>query len=135
LSFLLDTDVCSAVIRGRPEAARLRLRAAIAQGDPIFTSGIVVFELWYGASRSAQARVHEARIESLLSQLRALPFDADDAREAGVVRATLEAAGKPIGAYDVLIAGQARRRGLTLATGNIREFSRVPSLDLEDWLN
>lgn len=135
MSFLLDTDVCSAVIRGHPKAARPRVRAALAQGEPIFTSSIALFELWYGASRSSRARVHEARVQALLTQVRLLAFDPDDAREAGVVRATLDAAGTPTGAYDVLLAGQARRRGLTLVTGNVREFARVPGLDVENWLS
>ena len=55
-------------------------------------------------------------------------FDEDDARAAGAVRAELEAVGKPIGAYDVLLAGQARRRGATLVTSNTKEFARVPGL-------
>ena len=64
-----------------------------------------------------------------------LTFDPEDAREAGVVRATLDSAGTLIGAYDVLLAGQARRRGLTLVTGNVREFARVPGLEVENWLS
>jgi tRNA(fMet)-specific endonuclease VapC len=60
-------------------------------------------------------------------------FDDEDAREAGRVRAELELAGKPIGAYDVLIAGQARRRAATLVTSNVTEFTRVVGLKLEDW--
>lgn len=56
-----------------------------------------------------------------------------DPREAGTVRAELETAGKPIGAYDVLIAGQARRRGVTLVTSNVSEFDRVAGLKWEDW--
>jgi tRNA(fMet)-specific endonuclease VapC len=61
------------------------------------------------------------------------PFDEEDAQEAGTVRAELEIAGKPIGAYDVLIAGHARRRGATLVTTNVGEFDRVAGLKGEDW--
>jgi tRNA(fMet)-specific endonuclease VapC len=60
-------------------------------------------------------------------------FDEEDAREAGTVRVELESAGKPIGAYDVLLTGQARRRGATLVTSNAREFGRVRGLAWEDW--
>lgn len=60
-------------------------------------------------------------------------FDDDDAREAGVIGAALEASGTPIGAYDVLLAGQARRRGAVLVTSNTNEFARVSGLTLEDW--
>jgi tRNA(fMet)-specific endonuclease VapC len=60
-------------------------------------------------------------------------FDEDDARAAGTVRAVLETVGRPVGAYDVLLAGQARRRGATLVTSNPKEFSRVQGLKWEDW--
>jgi tRNA(fMet)-specific endonuclease VapC len=63
-----------------------------------------------------------------------LGFDANDARHAGQVRASLAAAGTPIGPYDVLIAGQALARNLTLVTSNVREFRRVPGLRVKDWL-
>ena len=62
-----------------------------------------------------------------------IPFDASDAREAGAIRADLETIGRPIGPYDLLIAGQARARGLILVTANNREFQRVKGLDCEDW--
>lgn len=65
--------------------------------------------------------------------MRVLNFDQDDAREAGEIRATLRAAGTPIGPYDVLIAAQARRRDAVLITTNTREFVRVPGLRIEDW--
>ena len=62
-----------------------------------------------------------------------LPFEPEDAAHAGDIRAELEKAGTPIGHYDYLIAAQARRRGATLVTANVREFARVPGLLLADW--
>jgi tRNA(fMet)-specific endonuclease VapC len=62
-----------------------------------------------------------------------IPFDDDDSRAAGEIRAELEAAGTPIGAYDVLLADQARRRGATLVTSKLSEFRRVASVKWEDW--
>lgn len=62
-----------------------------------------------------------------------LPFDPEDGKEAGHIRAILERAGIPIGPYDVLIAAQATRRGATLVTSNTAEFARIPQLNLEDW--
>jgi tRNA(fMet)-specific endonuclease VapC len=62
-----------------------------------------------------------------------LDFDREDARKAGEIRASLANAGTPVGPYDVLIAGQAVARGLTLVTNNTREFQRVASLRIEDW--
>lgn len=67
------------------------------------------------------------------SPISTVEFDPDDAIEAGSVRATLEAAGTPIGPYDVLIAAQALRRGATLITANIGEFARIKGLIVEDW--
>jgi tRNA(fMet)-specific endonuclease VapC len=94
-----------------------------------------VFELRYGASHSGTADQSHARLDRLLAgPYIVLDFDRDDACEAGDIRAVLKKAGTPIGPYDVLIAGQARRRGLTLVTGNVREFRRVPKLKVENWL-
>ena len=65
--------------------------------------------------------------------MQVLDFDAEDAEEAGDIRATLQRAGTPIGPYDILIAAQARRRDALLVTANTREFARVPGLQIEDW--
>ena len=69
----------------------------------------------------------------LSGDLDLLDFDDEDARTAGQVRATLGKAGTQIGAYDVMIAGQALRRGLTVVTANTSEFSRVTGLSWQDW--
>jgi tRNA(fMet)-specific endonuclease VapC len=85
---------------------------------------------WTGCHRIATVG-GVARVEAL--QFEVLDFDREDARHSGEVRATLAAAGTPIGPYDVLIAGQAIARGLTLITHNTREFLRVPQIRVEDW--
>ncbi len=88
---------------------------------------IVRFELEYGCAKSAAGERSRAALEVFLSAgFDQPPFDLDDAREAGEIRAGLEARGTPIGGFDTLIAAQARRRGATLVTGNLREFERVP---------
>ena len=97
-------------------------------------SSIVAFELWYGVGKSQRRESNTQRLEAFLAgPLEWAEFDEGDAREAGAVRAELESAGKPIGAYDVLLAGQARRRGATLVTSNAREFGRVRHLAWEAW--
>jgi tRNA(fMet)-specific endonuclease VapC len=84
--------------------------------------------------KGARRGANEQRLETFFAgPLELLPFDDDDARAAGEIRATLEAVGRPIGAYDLLIAGQALRRGMTLVTANVSEFSRVAGLRWEDW--
>ena len=73
-------------------------------------------------------------LEQFLSEgFERVPFDLEDASEAGEIRAFLEMRGEPIGHYDILIAAQARRRGATLVTANTREFERVPGLLVVDW--
>ncbi len=94
----------------------------------------MLFELWYGIANSRrQQHSIETLAGFLAGPIQVLNFDADDAREAGDIRAALAQAGTPIGPYDVLIAAQARRRGATLVTANAREFARVPGLKTEDW--
>jgi tRNA(fMet)-specific endonuclease VapC len=97
-------------------------------------SSVVAFELWYGVGKSQRRESNTQRLEAFFAgPLEWGRFDEEDAREAGSVRAELESAGQPIGAYDVLLAGQARRRGATLVTSNAREFGRVRRLKWEDW--
>jgi tRNA(fMet)-specific endonuclease VapC len=100
----------------------------------ILVSSIVAFELWYGVAKSQRKDSNTQRLEAFFAgPLEWVLFDEEDARAAGTIRAELEATGKPIGAYDVLLAGQARRRGATLVTANTKEFTRVSSLKSEDW--
>jgi tRNA(fMet)-specific endonuclease VapC len=131
---LLDTNVAIAVLNDRPAAVRGHLRAALEAGEEVGLSSVVVFELRYGAERSARSAQNHARIDEFLAgPLRVLELTAADAAEAGAVRAELEARGTPIGPFDLLIAGQARARGLGLVTANLREFQRVERLKVESW--
>lgn len=88
-------------------------------------------ELYFGAFRSQSIEQNLALVDRLRFEV--LPLDQDDARRAGEIRAALAAQGTPIGGYDVLIAGQASARGLTLVSRNVREFARVESLRVENW--
>jgi tRNA(fMet)-specific endonuclease VapC len=134
VTYLLDTNACVALINGTPQEVRRRLRRAVARGATILMSSVVGFELWYGVAKSQRREANTERLNAFLAgPLEWIDLDEDDAREAGTVRAELERAGKPIGAYDVLIAGQARRRHARLVTSNAREFDRVPGLQWEDW--
>jgi tRNA(fMet)-specific endonuclease VapC len=93
-----------------------------------------VFELWYGVAKSTRPEANARLVETFFAgPVTLLDFAPEDAKVAGRVRASLEAVGKPIGAYDLLIAGQALRHQLTLITANAREFSRVKGLDWQDW--
>ena len=134
MSYLLDTNAVVALLRDRPAKVRERYREAEKSGDYLALSSVVLFELWYGVAKSSQVPENTERLRILQSgDLDLLDFDDEDARMAGQVRASLEKAGNPIGAYDVLIAGQALRRGLTVVTANTTEFGRVTGLSWQDW--
>jgi tRNA(fMet)-specific endonuclease VapC len=134
VNYLLDTNTVVALLRNKPANVRHRFRQAEASGDYLALSSVVLFELWYGVAKSSQVPENTERLRILLSgDLDLLDFDDEDARTAGQVRAALEKGGTPIGAYDLLIAGQALRRGLTVVTANTAEFARVPSLTWQDW--
>ena len=133
-TYLLDTNACIALINGSQPTVRRRFQRAITQSSVILISSVVAFELWYGVGKSQRKESNTQRLEAFFAgPLEWTPFDDDDARAAGAVRAELEAVGKPIGAYDVLLAGQARRRGATLVTSNVKEFVRGAGLKWEDW--
>jgi tRNA(fMet)-specific endonuclease VapC len=134
VSYLLDTNACIALMNGAPAAVRSRFEKAIRGDFKVYVSSIVAFELWYGIAKSARVETNTRRLETLLSSsIMTLPFENEDSRAAGTIRAALEAAGKPIGAFDYLIAGQALARQLTLVTANVSEFSRVKGLTWQDW--
>jgi len=134
MTYLLDTNACIALINGKPAAVRTRFQKAVAKGAQVNLSVVVAFELWYGVEKSTQREANTKRLEIFFGgPLILLPFEEEDAKTAGRIRAEIEAAGRPIGAYDLLIAGQAVRHNVTLVTANTKEFSRVKGLVSEDW--
>ena len=134
MTYLLDTNACISLINGTPKEVRRRFQRAIKKDATILVSSVVAFELWYGVAKSQRKEANAQRLEAFLAgPLEWTPFDQEDAQQAGRVRAELEIAGTPIGAYDVLIAAQARRHGVTLVSSNVGEFARVTGLKWEDW--
>jgi tRNA(fMet)-specific endonuclease VapC len=134
VDYLLDTNACIALINGEPASVRKRLQKANAAGARALVSSIAAFELWYGVAKSARQDFNRKRLETFLTgPVTILPFTEADAQAAGTIRAALEATGKPIGAYDLLMAGQAVHHNLTLVTANVSEFSRVKGLLWQDW--
>ena len=132
--FHYRTSACIALINGKPPSVRLRFRTEIAAGGKVFVSSMVAFGLWYGVARSLQPDANRHRLEAFFGgPISLLAFDDEDAQSAGAIRAALEASGKPIGAYDLLIAGQALQRKFTLVTANVTEFARAKGLAWQDW--
>ncbi|MYB35265.1 MAG: type II toxin-antitoxin system VapC family toxin [Gammaproteobacteria bacterium] len=130
MKFLLDTNTVIHIIAGH-RGLISHLSSHVPSDFAI--SSVVMFELYFGAFNSKRISENLARIDAL--QIEILSLSAIDAKVAGSIRADLKSKGTPIGAYDLLIAGQAVARSLTLITGNVKEFRRVSNLSCEDWLN
>ena len=129
--YLLDTNACIRVLNGTsaPLIARLRSHAP----SDLRVSSVTRAELLYGARRSARVAENLRLLTGFFAPLVSLPFDDACAEEYGALRATLSAAGRPIGPNDLLIAATALAHDLTLVTHNLREFSRIAGLKIEDW--
>ena len=134
MNYLLDTNVCIALINGSSSKVRSRFIQAVHRHAELTTSLIVAHELWYGMAKSQQvARNANALTVFLSCEVALLDYTEQDAQAAGEIRAELERQGQRIGEYDTLIAGQAFARNLVLVTANTREFERVKGLIVEDW--
>ncbi|OQA41490.1 MAG: tRNA(fMet)-specific endonuclease VapC [Chloroflexi bacterium ADurb.Bin325] len=129
MSFVLDTDHCVAVLRGRLDVNRF-----VEPGAMLYITAITVSELIYGAHKSDRPEVHMAAIDELLAAVVVLPFDTSAARQTGQLKDGLRRAGLLPGEADLQIAGIVLSYGHTLVTHNRRHFERVPGLELVDWL-
>jgi tRNA(fMet)-specific endonuclease VapC len=131
LSYLLDTNILSDLVRN-PGGAVAKQIARVGE-DSVCTSIVVAAELRYGGLKAGSEKLAE-RVDLILSALEILPLDIPSDREYAVLRHTLTSQGTPIGPNDLLIAAHARALDLTVVTGNLREFLRVPGLKVENWL-
>lgn len=131
IRFMLDSSFCIDVMRNRNAVLLNRFKAS---NNQMAISTIVLHELCYGAANSNEAALARRKVEEFCAAVLVIDFDDKAADEAGKIRAYLRAKGQTIGGYDTLIAGHARSLGLTLITGNLREFSRVDGLHCQDWL-
>jgi tRNA(fMet)-specific endonuclease VapC len=129
--FLLDTNVLSGLVRD--PRGRVRDHIARVGEDQVGTSIIVAAELRYGAAKKGSSRL-SAQLERILDALEVAPFEVPADAFYGGLRARLEGAGRVIGANDLLIAAQALALGCILVTDDQAEFSRVPGLEIENWL-
>ncbi len=131
LRYLLDTDILSDLIR-HPQGM-VASRLASAGEDTVCTSIVVAAELRFGAQKSGSRKLAD-RIDLILSALDVLPLEPPADRHYAEIRQALAREGIPIGPNDLLIAAHALALGLTVVTANMREFSRVPGLQVEGWL-
>ena len=130
--YLLDTNILSQLIKDPHGVVTQRL--AVLGDDEICTSIVVAGELRYGALRRASPTLTQ-KVEDLLNAIPVLPFEANADQHYAEIRTILEQTGQIIGGNDLLIAAHARALDAILVSHNVREFSRVPGLRLEDWLN
>ena len=132
MHYLLDTNICIYLIKKRPPKVLERFREHSPQDVAIST--ITLFELEYGVEKSQYRQRSEDALAKFLLPLSLIDLDRSAAMEAATIRAQLEKAGMPIGPYDLLIAGLALPRDMTLVTNNSKEFERIHHLRLENWV-
>ena len=129
--YMLDTNICIYAMKNKPEKVLLRFKEEMNNG--LCISSITLAELEYGMKHSANPIKNEQALLRFLVPLSVLPFGADAASIYGEIRAELQSKGTPIGPLDMLIAAHAKAAGITLVTNNVKEFARVPGLEIENW--
>lgn len=132
MRYLLDTDICIYLIKKRPVEAFDQFARHATQDVAI--SIITLFELEYGVQKSRYRQQSKDALSKFILPLTIVDLDRSAVVEAAAIRSRLEKKGQPIGPYDVLIAGIARSRDLTLVTNNVKEFERIEGLRVENWV-
>lgn len=130
--YMLDTDMCSYIIKEHPESVRQRFQGLAM--EQLCVSVITYAELIYGVERSSSRRVNRPIIEDFVRYLDVLNWGTEAADEYGLIRAELEAAGTPIGAMDMMIAAHAKSIKAVLVTNNQNHFTKVSGLSTDNWI-
>lgn len=131
MTYMLDTNICIYAMKKKPEKVLQRLKEELDNG--VCISSITLAELEYGMKNSSNPLKNEQSLLRFLAPLSILPFGPAAASEYGEIRAYLQSRGTLIGPLDMLIAGHARAEKMILVTNNVREFERVPELEIENW--
>lgn len=136
MNYLLDTNICIYIIKKSPEQVlkKLELIANDEGKNEIYLSSITVAELYYGVEKSSQSEKNLEALKGFLTPFQIIDFDHESAEVFGRVRSDLEKKGTVIGPYDLQIASIAIAHDFTLVTNNTKEFTRVDSLSLENWV-
>jgi tRNA(fMet)-specific endonuclease VapC len=131
MKWMLDTDTCVAIIKGKPASVLKKLRGkSVGQ---VGISSITLGELAFGAATSGRTEEARAALAEFLLALEIASFDSEAAASYGHLRASLEKRGTPIGPLDTLIGAHAAALDVILVTHNTREFGRIDTLRLDDW--
>ncbi|SER41861.1 VagD family protein [Pseudomonas luteola] len=132
---MLDTCICSFIMREHPASVIQRLATEVEQGNRFVISAITYAEMRYGQIGKKASTKHKTLVDEFVKRLDAvLPWDQRAVDATVELMRVLTKAGTPIGPNDTAIAGHAVAIGCVLVTNNVREFSRVPSLVYEDWV-
>ncbi|EJH2659783.1 TPA: type II toxin-antitoxin system VapC family toxin [Salmonella enterica] len=134
-TYMLDTCICSFIMREQPEAVLKHLEQTVLRRHRIVVSAITYAEMRFGCTGKKASPRHAQLVDAFCSRLDAvLAWDRAAVDATTEIRAVLAAAGTPIGSNDAAIAGHAIASGAILVTNNVREFERVPGLQYEDWV-
>ncbi|HAF5680271.1 TPA: type II toxin-antitoxin system VapC family toxin [Salmonella enterica subsp. enterica serovar Muenchen] len=132
---MLDTCICSFIMREQPAAVIKRLEQAVLRNHRIVVSAITYAEMRFGATGPKASPRHIALVDAFCARLDAiLPWDRAAVDATTEIKVALRQTGTPTGPNDTAIAGHAMAVGAILVTNNVREFERVPGLKLEDWV-
>ncbi|MCL2897253.1 type II toxin-antitoxin system VapC family toxin [Brenneria tiliae] len=133
--YMLDTNICSFIMREQPQAVINRLQQCVLDKNRIVVSAITYAEMRFGAVGKKASPRHGRLVDAFCQRLDAvLPWDRAAVDATTEIKIALAAAGTPIGGNDAAIAGHAIATGAVLVTNNVREFIRVPGLTLQDWV-
>lgn len=132
MRYMLDTNICIYAIKHKPEKVFQRLQEI--DPDDVCVSSVTYAELVHGVEKSAAVEKNRLALSMLLANIEILNFDVDAANCYGKIRADLEKKGTPIGSLDMMIAGHAMSMGYTVVTNNVKEFSGIPDLKIENWV-
>lgn len=136
VTYMLDTNICSFIMRNNPPQVLQRLQEASETGNRLVISSITYAELRYGAASPKAPKAVTAWIDALVQRLdEVLPWDVDAVDTSAELMKQLLQSGTPIGPNDTGIAGHALAADCIIVTNNTREFRRVPGLLVEDWCN
>ena len=132
MRYMLDTNICIYVIKHKPITVFQKLQNI--NPEDVCISSVTYAELVHGVEKSAAVEKNRLALSMLLANMEILDFDVDAADCYGKIRAALEKKGTPIGPLDMMIAAHAQSLGYTVVTNNVKEFSRVSALQIENWV-
>jgi len=131
MQYMLDTCICSYILKKRPQSVKVRFEEL--EPGALCISAVTLAELYYGAARHPKGETIRKEIDDFAARLSVVAWDETAADHYGTIRTALEKKGTPIGAMDMLIAAHARSIKAVLVTNDLRHFTKVPGLKVEDW--